>query len=187
MEPNILKIKSFETVIVGDFNLPEILWIDGYGSSKIQTTGSPFACCLSNNYLYQTMNEPTRICSDQNSSLLDLLIVSSPEILISNDNLLPPFGKSNHVTILPIINIYSKQTTYKHHSCIDYKALCRDLACVNWSFTTDDDLESSWHIFKTLLLGAESRHTSIKMIRLPKTLPYLTIFICNLIQRKSKV
>ena len=87
---DILKIKSFEKIIVGDFNLPEILWIDGYGSSKTWTTGFPFASCLSNNCLYQTVHEPTRIFSDQNPSILDLVIVSSPEILISNDYLPPP-------------------------------------------------------------------------------------------------
>ena len=181
------KIKSFETIIVGDFNLPEILWIDGYGSSKTKTTGSPFASCLSNNYLYQTVNELTRIHCDQNPSLLDLVIFSSPELLISNDYLpLPHLGKSDHVTILYTINIYSKQTTYKHHSFIDYKAVRRDLACINWSFTTDDDLKTYWHILKTLLLSAELRHASIRMIRQSKTLPYLILFICNLIQRKSK-
>ena len=90
MVSDILKIKSLETIIVGDFNLPETLWIDGYGSSKTQTKGSPFASCLSNNYLYQTVNEPTRIFSDQNPPLLGLVTVSRPEILMSNDYLLPP-------------------------------------------------------------------------------------------------
>jgi len=33
------------------------------------------------------VNEPTRISRDQNPSLLDLVIVSSPETLISNDYL----------------------------------------------------------------------------------------------------
>jgi len=95
---DILKIKSFETIIVGNFSLSEILWIDGYGSSKTQTTGSSFASCLSNNYLYQTVNEPIKICSGQNLSLLGLAIVSSPEILISNNYLPSPLpGKSIHV------------------------------------------------------------------------------------------
>ena len=78
--------------MAGDFNLPDILLVDEYSSSNTQTTGSPFASCVSNNYLYQTVNEPKRIRSDQNSSLLNLVIVSSPEILISNDYL-PPLWK----------------------------------------------------------------------------------------------
>ena len=42
MLSDILKFKSFETIIAGNFSLSEILWIDGYGSSKTQTTGSSF-------------------------------------------------------------------------------------------------------------------------------------------------
>ena len=94
MVSDILKIKSFGTIKVGNFNLPEILWIDGYGLLKTQTMGSPFASCLSNNYLYKTVNEHKRIRSDLNPSLLDLVIVSSPEILINNDYLPPPSWKN---------------------------------------------------------------------------------------------
>ena len=147
----------------------------------------PLSSCLSNNYLYLTVNEPTRICCDQNPTLFDLVIFSSPELLISYDYLPPPpLEKVTMLQFSSTINIHSKKTTYKHHSFIDYKAICRDLACLNWSFTTDDDLETSWYIFKTSLLSAELRHTSIRMIRQPKTLPYLTPFICNLIQIKAK-
>ena len=97
-----------------------------------------------------------------------------------------PLGKTDHVTSISTINIHSKQTAYKRRLFTDYKAVCRDLACINWSFTTGDDLETSWHIFEILLLGAELRHTSIMIIRQPKKLPYLTPFSHNLIQRKSK-
>ena len=60
----------------------------------MQAMGSPFVPCISNNYLYQTVNDATRICCDQNPSLLDLFIVSSPELLISNDYLPPPLEKA---------------------------------------------------------------------------------------------
>ena len=93
-----------------------------------------------------------------------------------------PLGKTDHVTSNSTINIHSKQTAYKRRLFTDYKAVCRDLACINWSFTTGDVLETSWHIFKTVLISAELRHTSIRMIRQPKTLPYIPPFIFNLIQ-----
>lgn len=56
------------------------------------------------------MTGPTRFRADQNSSLLDLILVND-EDLISDINCLPPFGKSDHLTLESKIQFTTSKKT----------------------------------------------------------------------------
>ena len=84
-----------EVVIVGDFNFPYINW---QIENSSETLGQKLLDTLNDNFLEQLIDEPTRYREGQNPSLLDLLIVSTPD-MISDIKYCSPLGKSDHVTI----------------------------------------------------------------------------------------
>jgi hypothetical protein len=75
---------SSDLIIIGDFNFPLIKWVDGLGHVVSSNGDSPFVSCLSDNFLHQTVDKPTRHHGNQNPSLLDLVILSNPDSLIRN-------------------------------------------------------------------------------------------------------
>merc|ERR1711915_469741 len=83
--------RNHHTVIMGDFNLPDINWDnigvrsyytgrDGDGRELRQTSSEKFIELMQNNFLVQNVNEPTR-----NDNLLDL-VLSTEENLVQNVN-----------------------------------------------------------------------------------------------------
>ena len=73
---------SPQLIIIGDFSFPAIEWVEGTGHSSSNSRDSSFLSCLSNNFLHQTIDKPTRHRADQNPSLLDLVMLHDPDSLI---------------------------------------------------------------------------------------------------------
>ena len=96
-----------EVVITGDFNLPAVNW-------NTLTSGDVYSSCFIdtiNDCGYeQLVSENTRYREGQNSSLLDLILISDPDI-IENVAVGDAFGKSDHCRIeFCIKNCYEKQS-----------------------------------------------------------------------------
>ena len=96
-----------EVVITGDFNLPAVNW-------NTLTSGDVYSSCFIdtiNDCGYeQLVSENTRYREGQNSSLLDLILVSDPDI-IENVAVGDAFGKCDHCRIeFCIKNCYEKRS-----------------------------------------------------------------------------
>ena len=66
------RVSKEEVVIMGDFNFPELDW----GRANSIGDSHPFIECMSNNFLTQLVEEPTR---DKN--YLDLILCSDPSLV----------------------------------------------------------------------------------------------------------
>lgn len=91
IELQTLLIKSKETFILGDFNLPNINW--NKISNKNCLINKFFKILLEFGPFYQLINFKTR-----GDAILDLLFKNKPEIM-GNINELPPIGNSDHCSI----------------------------------------------------------------------------------------
>lgn len=83
------------TLITGDFNFPDIEWTNWLAKTDCSTD---FLECLRDNYLCQLIDKPTRVRLNQDSSMLDLLLVNDSNNVSSNEYL-DPLGTSDHCVL----------------------------------------------------------------------------------------
>ena len=83
------RVGTEEVVIMGDFNFPELNW----GRPESIDDSHPFIDCISNNFLTQVVEEPTR-----GRNYLDLVLCSDPS-LVENISVEEPFETSDHQII----------------------------------------------------------------------------------------
>ena len=87
---------SYDLVLLGDFILPEIEWIDGSG---FLARYSFFFTVISDNSLCLTISKPTHFRKGQVSNILDLVILSNPDLLFKYE-ITTPIGNSNPAGII---------------------------------------------------------------------------------------
>ena len=121
---------SCELIITGDFYFPAIEWVEGIGHFSSNSRDSPFLSCLSNNFLYQTIDKPTRHIADQNPLLLDLVILHDTDSLIHDDYFL---------VILSVLSLNSRPQTFTSNEEIQ-----QELSSANWSMLITSDINESW-------------------------------------------
>ena len=83
------------TLITGDFNFPDIEWTNWLAKTDCSTD---FLECLRDNYLCQLIDKPTRVRLNQDSSMLDLLLVNDSNN-VSSIEYLDPLGTSDHCVL----------------------------------------------------------------------------------------
>ena len=73
---NLIEFKNYHSIlVVGDFNFPNIRWIDGSGFSNCSTNDeSKLVDILKDLYLFQLIDTPTRL-----SNVLDLVLTNIPD------------------------------------------------------------------------------------------------------------
>ena len=89
------RFNTSRTVLIGDFNFKDINW-KNYTTGR---NGKEFLKMIKNVALKQCVKKETRA-----DSLLDLVLVYEKN-LIYNIEYLPPIGKSDHDTLLVVLNV----------------------------------------------------------------------------------
>ncbi|XP_065557657.1 uncharacterized protein LOC136025555 [Artemia franciscana] len=173
-------------LMTGDFNLPSVFWIDGQGMTRSNPEQNPLIQVLADNFLYQTITVPTRMCPGQNPSTLDLVITNDPEKVIRTQTL-SPIGSSDHMPVLSSIQLNSKPSKYTKQPFTNYKMMAEERIDANLETHISNDVEASWLILKNTLLESQANHTSVTWKKIPKTLLFLTLRIKNLCNRKKKL
>src|SRR5437899_4399682 len=116
------RVSKEEVVIMGDFNFPELDW----GRPESIDDSHPFIECMSNNFLTQTVDEPTRF-----KNYLDLVLCSDPS-LIDNVSVEEPFETSDNQIVT--FNIATRNRVCKHNKQFynyfkaDYET-CNETVC----------------------------------------------------------
>ena len=120
------RVSKENVVIMGDFNFPELDW------SRPESIGDshPFIECLSNNFLIQLVDEPTR-----ETNYLDLVLCSDPS-LVENLVVDEPFETSDHqlVTFSLVTKKFSRKhtkQTYNYYKA-DYDEIRQYARMKNW-------------------------------------------------------
>lgn len=131
------RVSKEEVVIMGDFNFPELDW----GRPESIGDSHPFIECMSNNFLTQLVEEPTRA-----KNYLDLLLCSDSN-LIENLNVEEPFETSDHqmITFSLVTKEFSRKTAKQFHNYFkaDYDEIRQYATFKDWGedlsgITTDD-------------------------------------------------
>ena len=134
------------TVIVGDFNFPEINWESWIVSRSESHPAFHFVECIRDNYLFQHVHSNTRYRDGQNPSCLDLVLTDKEE-LIENLRLGDMLGASNEVSLIFDVNCEFEKVEINQQRPNFYKADYRNirnyLNQVDWSDMTDLNTEES--------------------------------------------
>ena len=85
-------------IVVGDFNYRGIDWRVDTTTGGTNSDEQSFLDAVNDLFLHQHVNEPTRQRTGQRPSLLDL-VLTNDEDTVSDVNIGPPIGKSDHMTV----------------------------------------------------------------------------------------
>ena len=124
-------------VIMGDFNFRYINWetMQSTSSGKQLQMDTKFLECLSDNYLIQHVNEPTRWRGADKPSLIDL-IITNEENMISDLEYDAPLGKSDHAVLTMKLNCYIERKVEivkrKKYHLADYESMYKYFEEVQW-------------------------------------------------------
>ena len=170
----------FPVTIVGDFNMPNINWIDPVISGPAKE--SLFLNCLLQNSLSQLVLEPTR-----GHNILDLILTNCNGV-VNDVNISEPFSTSDH-SILNF-NIVCPSHTNKGYEIFDFKnadynAISLFLVDYDWSliFLSCSDVNQMWQLFTDVLRTAVNLYVPKIWVGGKKGISYPT-YIQDMLKRK---
>ena len=178
-----------ELILVGDYNLPQINWDLEQTSSEYSNM---FLECIRDNGIEQMIAEPTRFRNDQTPSLLDLLLVSDPDI-INYANVNVPLGKSDHCTIeFSVKNSHKINDTHK--TCYDFEKIDSEkfqetINSYDWNMINDRQLnfDTTYEIFIDAVNQAITSSAPIRKRSHMNKAPWTTRLVHTLSRRKRKL
>ena len=185
--------KPKNLLIIRDFNLPQVSWVDGLGYSPQYHEGramnSAFLTYLAENTLYQSIESPTRFRDGQIPLLLDLVITDNPDQILSINHL-PLIGASDHVRLLTTLQLSPPSSDHICRRYINYKKIHKELRRMqngDWEALFEHKSSNdSWNLFKEITLKHKETCTTVSYIKRPCTLPYLTRSIKQEMNRKNR-
>ena len=115
LNKSLTKLSNREPMVLvgGDFNFPDIAWIDGYGTIRpdpaygFEINNLQFLSTIGDNNLEQLVHKPTR-----NKNILDLIFCSYPA-LVSDLSVIPEI--SDHDAVLFSFNVEDIITNNPRH------------------------------------------------------------------------
>ena len=170
-------------VLAGDYNLPDVNWIDECG---IPATNPAYGSVL-NSLFINIINDHSLeqlVCSStRQNNILDLVFSTQPD-LISEDETIP--GISDHeaitFTIRNIIHIQRKQPhkVYLYHKC-NLDAIKVGILKFQQSFMQSDPyirtVDDNWTLFKSFILDLLHKHVPQRHANLIKIHPGLILVL----------
>ena len=141
-------------LILGDFNVPKIDWINKeleIGARRIETQ---FLDAVNDCFLHQHIKEPTRFKNNE-SSTLDLILTKEEEDII-NIKILQPLGQSDHGIVTADFICEWKHRVIKkprrmYHKG-NYAKILEGLGLIDWDLEFENKtVQECWDIFKTKL------------------------------------
>ena len=115
MSKNIKDIKCSHLLLLGDFNLPKINWMDWESTTKSpEDVQNSFLECMRDAFLFQHVTKPTRGRASNKPSLIDL-VFTNEDGMVSDLEISSPLGKSDHSCITFWFNCYleTKSKSYE--------------------------------------------------------------------------
>ena len=153
------------TVIVGDFNYPEIDWETNRCSTAVTHPAARFLEMVSDSLGEQLVKYPTRHRQGQRSTRDDLVLVNKPELIEDEIRHLPALGKSDHNLLS--FNISHPKCARTPPPCpfrysyltADYQTMSEDLANQNLHEQMKDlDVIDSWNLLKRKIVELRDRY-----------------------------
>ena len=171
-----------QTILIGDFNFPDINWIDSTSAAR----GRPILETATSENLEQLVNFSTH----NKGNILDLVLTNCPEKIVSIADG-GKIGKSDHC----ILNIEVKvKTTVRKESATrlnwtkaDIQGLQTFLGDTDWhSILSDKPADEAWETLRIILDQATSQFVPRSTIRPANTPKWLTREIIKLVRKKKR-
>jgi hypothetical protein len=179
---------EYNVLLMGDFNLPQVDWIH-YHAPNTNFYNS-FLKFVNDNALHQYVLEPTR-----QGNILDL-VFANDNTLVSDLQVLDPFGSADHNVINFSINVpcggsAGNVTDLKYYDfdSADYELIELYLTSINWAyefsfvFTTED----YWNIFLSHMYNAIQLYVPVKIraIQMPRNSKKYPRILQQMLNRKA--
>lgn len=181
--------RSSHTLIMGDFNYPDIDYVKGLVTAGDADPSALFFLKTQDLCLFQHVSEPTRIRQHQVPSTLDYLFTSDDN-LIDDVNYDTPLGKSDHVVLtwkllLRVCDIPSRQRKLNFYRG-NYDTIQNNLSMIDWTERWNGKtVAEMWDDFKMTLTDQVDLHIPLKAA-LNKKKKYLSKKIRKLIKDRGK-
>ncbi len=138
-------------LICGDFNFPDINWIEDLTPENQQSPGFHFRECIRDCYLSQHVKEPTHRRAEQTPSTLDL-VFTNEENMVEGLTVEAPLGKSHHAVLVFTYVCYTKPKSHDFPKPLYSKGNYDKFAIWLKSFDWDKDFEGRdceycWKLF----------------------------------------
>jgi len=177
-----------QLLLIGDFNLPDIVWTNHYGSSSPTSFSAKFLDSIQDSFLSQHTTQPTRHHPSQRSSILDLIITNDADN-VSNLAHLPPLGSSDHDCLVwqlccGALHKQNKTTSSYNYFRGDYDSLNSYFTEMDWSSEFDGhDIDHNYNSFVQIVSSAIDIHIP-RVSKANNTKPSwwskkLSVAICN--------
>ena len=161
-------LKLDYTVIIGDFNYPNISWADWTTPNNHTHPEFKFIECLRDNFLNQLISEPTRYRDGQRPNILDLLIVDKSEI-VSKVTYSSNLGASDHICFIAEIHcnlaVQDTDTVKRNFYKGNYEDIRQELSAVNWENMDNLNVEESWNFFIDKIKNSIDKHVPLKKVK----------------------
>ena len=162
-----VSLKFNYTVLVGDFNYPDISWSDFTTPHSHTHPEFCFIECLRDNYLSQLISEPTRYREGQRANILDLFIIDKSEI-VSKVTYSSSLGASDHNCFLVELNCslleVDSETIKRNFYRGNYDSMRVDLQNVDWGCIDSMNVEDSWNFFINKINNGIEKHVPLKRL-----------------------
>jgi exonuclease III len=146
------------TLIIGDFNHPEIDWADESSPRDGNHTASLFLESVRDSFLIHNITKPIHFRGKQTPNILDL-VFTSEEYMKDELRHEAPLGKSHHQSLFFSIKCYAEKTLRKRERLNfakgDYDKLREAVNAVNISDSIRDmNVADSWSFLKDTVMSA---------------------------------
>ena len=176
-------------MLLGDFNDKCTDWILPHAHSEI---GNKLSNLLTQNNLYQIINEPTRYFSNE-PALLDLIIIDCPHLVLRS-GVSPPLANQDHCTIQCEFNIKTYRTkSFKRivwdYKSADVKALNEALDAAPWGvpLTLYEDLDDVHNFNNSIILSTCKEHIISKNVTIhTKDKPWMCNEVRYFIRKRDR-
>jgi hypothetical protein len=151
-----------DSILIGDFNLPEIRW----DSDESGARGRPVLEAARDHQLDQMVNFATHI----KGNVLDLVLVNCPEQILTVNGT-GRLGKSDHEMITVEIMINEQKCQNENGPVIlnwkraDYTGMREFLYNYRWSLGTDSSVNEDWNEFKSVMTCLVDNFIPVSKIR----------------------
>ena len=148
-------------LILGDFNLPDIDWIENELRSGCDTNNERMFETFTDCFLHQHVLKPTRFRNNE-ASTLDLIFTKEEED-VKDIEVLQGLGKSDHgVVIANFICQWRSKVVHKARRLYhkgNYKLIIEELNSISWEDKfSNKSVQECWDIFKEIAGDLVNRH-----------------------------
>ncbi|KAK2723650.1 hypothetical protein QYM36_002110 [Artemia franciscana] len=122
---------SNSVFITGDFNMPDVIWVDDYGLTTPNNPAQTTLISVANLALTQLIDQPTRYRDGQNPTTLDLVFTNNLDTVISI-KYLPAIGSSDHNYVMFSVLVSTRPSNLTKRSYTDYDKIREHLSEIDW-------------------------------------------------------